>query len=225
MSLDGSGSDPESSGPDEDSPPAKGKKGKDGFVLPVKRANKPASGSGDDNTSVSESGLSLRGAGLDALSSGLAIKQPPKLLPRSNKDGRDTPPLPPSRNANKAATEPSAPTERRTSKRAVPPPPPPPSAAAAPSTAAAQDATTVVSAVTANTAGAESESGAAGSVATGTVVTAAPELVLRDPEVVRAEALESVSSLLCPDCPSLTNLLSFCTGLFGSSGQVRRRRV
>jgi hypothetical protein len=183
--------------PSDDEPSEAGKKGaksKSGFVLPVKVANKAAK---SDNGSVS-SASNAGGVNLDSLSSGLMVKQPPKLLskPKTSDTAAPTAPAPPRAVVPKAA---SATGTRESATKA------PASAALASATAHAAPAETSAASVSTATGTAASVPVIGGSTVTaataGTVATAA-DLVLRDPEVVRAEALANVSPCHFPLSPS-----------------------
>jgi hypothetical protein len=178
-------------GPSDDEPSDagnKGAKGKGGFVLPVKLANKAAK---SDDRSVSSA--SNAGVNLDSLSSGLMVKQPPKLLSKPKASDSAPAPAPPRAAVPKAA---SATGTRETAKA-------PASAALASATAHAAPAEPDTASLSTATGTAASAANASVPVVGGSTVTAgtvggaapAADLVLRDPEVVRAEALANVSML------------------------------
>lgn len=168
--------EPEDDEPADEPETQKSAKDKAGtFVLPVRTANKPRSKAEEsDNNPGAALGLNL-----DSLSSGLAVKQPPKLL---SKPAAPPGPAPaaPVRTARASATMPStAATGTRIPDKAP---------------TMAMSSTDVPSSSGALQGALEMEM-ASVSTALTTVATAAPaELVLRDPAVVRVEALANVSS-------------------------------
>jgi len=188
--------------PEDLPPPPKGNSG--AFVLPVRTANKKTNP--EDIESVI-SGQSLgAGLNLDSLSSGLKIKQPPKLL--SKPAELPPPPAPPVRAAPRLSTGPTtAATGTRTDSNRG-------------SLNAALNArnssitgtdknqtTTPVDAGSVSTIGMTSAVGAAAEASHIGTASVATELVLRDPAEVRVEALANVSMRCC--CNSLLRLFLF----------------
>jgi hypothetical protein len=168
---------------EEDTPPAAAKS-KGGLKVPVKPPTKQASR--PDDAPAGGPGA-LAGVNLDSLSSGLMVKQPPKLLSKPDA------PVPAATAARPELRKPVAPSATGTREGAIKAPPSAALAAATAAPASTADDLTSLSTATAAVPGS-----VAPSVATAAAtVPGQEELVLRDPDVVRSEALASVSKPRC----------------------------
>jgi hypothetical protein len=229
------GPDDEGDEDDEEDPPfsddedpvssAKGKAPAGGgkFPLPVRPAKRASSASppldGDDESgSLAGSLATGMNLNLDSLSAGLMVKQPPKLL---GKVDHAPPPPPPTRTAKAAPPASTAAKGKSegflvngTSAAGAPPPPPPPggpssSSAATVGAGAGDEASVAEDGSVTSAAAASTVAGSADGTAVSAAAPPAPELVLRDPVVVKAEALNDVRHCLCLFCFLCSDVESF----------------